>query len=89
MVSIVIIIAIASFFIYALIKVAKAKKIKPRIGEGDLVGKKGVAITDIKPEGQVKVSGEIWKAESDEEIRKGDKIMVSEQKRLKLKVRKA
>ena len=89
MVSIVIIIAIASFFIYALIKVAKAKKIKPRIGEEDLVGKEGVAITDIKPEGQVKVSGEIWKAESDEEIRRGDKIMVSEQKRLKLKVRKA
>lgn len=87
--SIVIVIAIASFFIYALIKVARAKKIKPRIGEGDLLGREGVAITDIEPEGQVRVMGEIWKAESDEKIGKGEKIVVIKQERLKLKVRKA
>jgi membrane-bound serine protease (ClpP class) len=87
--SILIIVIVATFFAYALYKVSKAKKLKPRIGYGDLIGQKGIAITDLNPKGQVKVRGEIWNAEADENVKKGEEIIVVAQERLKLKVRKA
>lgn len=37
---------------------------KAAVGVGALVGKKGVVVRDLWPEGQVKVGGEIWKARS-------------------------
>lgn len=39
-----------------------SKKRKASVGVGSLVGKKGVAVDSLWPEGQVKVNGEIWKA---------------------------
>ncbi len=86
--SLAVAVLLTAFFSYALVKAIKAKKKKPRIGEKDLVGERGVAITDIKNGGQVKVKGEIWKAEADEEIKEGEEIIVVEQKRLVLKVRR-
>jgi len=70
-------------------KAIKAKRAKPKIGEDELVGKKGVAITDISPKGQVKVDGKIWRAEAEEEIKEGEEIIVVSQQRLTLKVRRA
>ncbi len=87
-VSIVIAIFITAFFSYALVKAIKAKKARPKIGEDELVGKKGIAITDIKPTGQVKVDGKIWRAEADEEIKEGEEIIVVSQQRLTLKVKR-
>lgn len=86
--SLVIAIFLTIFFSYALAKAIKARKVKPKIGEGDLVGEKGIAITDIKRKGQVKVKGEIWQAEAEEEINKGEEIIVVGQNRLVLKVRR-
>lgn len=87
-VSIVIAIFITLFFSYAIAKAMKARKAKPKIGEKDLVGEKGIAITDIKPKGQVKVKGEIWQAESEEEINEGEEVIVVKQNRLILKVKR-
>lgn len=87
--SLAVAVLLTAFFSYALAKAIKAKKKKPKIGEEDLVGEKGIAITDIMKRGQVKVKGEIWKAEADEEIKEGEEIIVVDQKRLILKVRKA
>ncbi len=87
--SLVIAIFITAFFSYALMKAIKAKRAKPKIGEDELVGKKGVAITDISPKGQVKVDGKIWRAEAEEEIKEGEEIIVVSQQRLTLKVRRA
>lgn len=87
--SILLISVIMAFFVYALIRVAQSKRKKPKIGENDLVGMKGVAITDISPKGQVKVMGEIWKAESDGKIKAGEEVIIIEQKRLVLRVKKA
>jgi len=86
--SITVAIVLTAFFSYAIAKAIKAKKSKPKIGREDLVGKKGIAITDIKPRGQVKVMGEIWQAEAEEEIKKGEEIVVLKQERLLLKVKK-
>jgi len=87
--SIAVLVVLASFFLYALMKSIKAKQTKPRIGKEDLVGEQGVALTDISPKGQAKVRGRIWRVISDDEIKEGDEIVVVEQRRLTLKVRKA
>jgi membrane-bound serine protease (ClpP class) len=39
-----------------------SKRRKASVGVESLVGKRGVAIDALWPEGQVRVSGEIWKA---------------------------
>ena len=86
--SIVVAIFFTIFFSYAIAKAIKAKRRRPSIGENELVGKKGVALSNISPKGQVKVMGKIWQAEADENIKEGEEIVVVEQKRLVLKVRK-
>jgi membrane-bound serine protease (ClpP class) len=46
-------------------------------GAESMIGKKGVAITDLKPKGEVRVVGEIWRAESlSGDIAKGDQVIV-------------
>lgn len=39
-----------------------SKRMRARVGVDSMVGKRGVAVSDLWPEGQVKISGEIWKA---------------------------
>jgi membrane-bound serine protease (ClpP class) len=39
-----------------------SKRRKASVGVEALVGKRGVAVGDLWPEGQVRVNGEIWKA---------------------------
>ncbi len=62
------------------------------IGEESLVGKRGIARTDVSQlGGQVQVMSELWSAEAVEDsapIRKGDGVEVVEVKGLKLRVRK-
>jgi membrane-bound serine protease (ClpP class) len=47
-------------------------------GKEGLVGEIGVVRSDLKPEGKVFVHGELWNAESSEEIPKGTKVKVLE-----------
>jgi membrane-bound serine protease (ClpP class) len=39
-----------------------SKRRRSAVGVDTLVGKRGVAVGDLGPEGQVKVDGEIWRA---------------------------
>lgn len=39
-----------------------SKRRKASVGVESLVGKRGVAVGDLWPEGQIRVNGEIWKA---------------------------
>ena len=39
-----------------------SKRRRATVGVESLVGKRGVAISDLWPEGQVKIGGEIWRA---------------------------
>jgi membrane-bound serine protease (ClpP class) len=86
--SIVVAVVVTAFFAYALFKVVQAKKMKPRIGRLDLVGERGVAVTPIAPKGQIRLGGEIWKAESDEPVDEGDEVEVVGQNRLTLRVKR-
>ena len=52
-----------------------AERVLP--GDEGIVGEKGVAISNLKPNGEVRVHGEIWNAISSEQIKKGDEVTVT------------
>lgn len=61
---------------------------KPTTGQQGMIGKMGVVLKKINGEGQVQIHGEIWKAESDESIKVGDKVVVEKVEGLSLYVKK-
>lgn len=78
-----------AFFLFAIGFGIKAQLRKPTTGIEGLIGEVGEALSDLNPEGQVRVHGELWNAESlDGQIITGTKIKVSGIENLKLKVRK-
>jgi membrane-bound serine protease (ClpP class) len=59
-------------------------------GPESMIGKTGVAITDLNPKGEVRVDGEIWRAESlSGTIAKGEQVSVKALKGLVVVVEKA
>ncbi len=59
-------------------------------GPEAMIGKMGIAITDLKPKGEVRVGGEIWSAESlSGDITKGEEVRVKSLKGLVVMVEKA
>ena len=54
-----IIAAIAAWLFYAGVK---AQYSRVKTGKEALIGAKGVAVTDLKPKGEVRVMGEFWQA---------------------------
>lgn len=84
-----VVIITAIFFTVVLGLAYKAFKRKPVTGSEGLVGLEGRANTDIaKDGGMVSLHGELWSANSDEFIPKGEKIIVEAVSGLKIKVRK-
>jgi membrane-bound serine protease (ClpP class) len=77
------------FFAVAVSKAVKAHRAKPVTGREGMVGEKGVAETDIAPEGKVFVRGEYWDATSSERITKGEKVEVTAVEGLRVRVKKA
>ena len=53
-----------------------------------MIDQVGVARTDLDPEGDVFVQGELWKAQADQPIKKGEKIVVTGMEGFTLKVTK-
>jgi membrane-bound serine protease (ClpP class) len=78
----------AAFFLFALTMVIRAHRRRPTTGREGLIGGRGVATTDLKPEGVVEVRGELWNAVAEEEIKAGEKIQVQETDGMKVKVKK-
>jgi len=54
----------ALFFFFAIGMGIKAQRAKPVTGVEGIIGETGEALTDLAPEGQVRVHGEIWNATS-------------------------
>ncbi len=83
------IIITVTFFAFAIGMGIKAQKRKPITGIQRIVGEIGEVNQDLRPDGAVKVHGEIWNATSlDGLLRRGTKVKVEEIENLKLKVRK-
>ena len=78
----------ALFFLVVIALGLKAQVRKPATGSEGLVGQIATVKTDIAPEGQVFLHGEIWKAESTEIIKAGDKVEVLSVGNLIVKVKK-
>jgi len=77
------------FFLIVITKVIQVHRRKPVSGKEGIVGEKGIARSDIdKDGGIVFVHGEIWKAISNEKIKKGEEIIVKKIDGLKLIVEK-
>jgi membrane-bound serine protease (ClpP class) len=75
-----------AFFVVVIGYVIKAQKRKTTTGAEGLVGMIGVAKSDIDPEGNIFVHGELWHARSDNRIKKDSKVKVLEVDNLVLKV---
>jgi membrane-bound serine protease (ClpP class) len=80
----------AAFFIFAIGMGIKAQRRKPVTGVEGIVGEIGQAITDLDPDGKIRVHGEIWDATSSGgKIKSGTKAVVEGVQNLRLTVRKA
>jgi membrane-bound serine protease (ClpP class) len=75
-----------AFFVVVIRYVIKAHKRRAATGAEGMVGMSGVAKSDIDPQGNVFVHGELWKATSDKPIKKDSKVKVLEVDNLLLKV---
>jgi membrane-bound serine protease (ClpP class) len=78
--------ATAAFFIFAAGMAIRAQRRRVTTGDEGLVGREGVARTVLNPEGDVFIHGEIWRAEADETIEKGEKVIITGVENLTLKV---
>lgn len=66
----------ALFIVVGLTLVIRSQSRKPTTGAEGMIGERGVATTDIKNAGKVRVRGEIWSASSKEPISIGDQVVV-------------
>jgi len=76
---------IASIMTFVILKVAQLRKLKRK---DSMINEVGKIIEFSEGEGLVKVRGEIWKCKSDEELNKGDTVVVVGREGLTLVVRK-
>jgi membrane protein implicated in regulation of membrane protease activity len=53
-----------------------SKRRKPAIGAEALVGAIGIAVTDCRPRGQVRVAGEVWRATCPDGAAAGEEVVV-------------
>lgn len=71
-------------------KGSRALKLKPIVGLPGMIGGRGEVVSQLAPEGMIKIKGELWVAKSASgRMNPGDEVIVVEQDRLKLIVRKS
>jgi len=78
----------SAFFIFAISMALRTYRKKVTTGKEGIIGEVGLAVTNIAPEGQVRIHGEYWKASSNEKIKKNEKVKVINVEGLKLIVEK-
>jgi membrane-bound serine protease (ClpP class) len=80
--------ATGAFFLLALGAGVRAQRRRPVSGREAVVGRVGVAKTDLDPQGTVLVGGEDWTAEAAEPVRAGERVRVVGVEGLRLRVRR-
>ncbi len=89
--TIIVVAVISAVFVFGILSFAvRAQFSKVKTGREGLIGESGFARSDFTAEGKGKVTvhGEIWSAVSEDELHKGDQIIVSDIDNLIVKVRK-
>ncbi len=61
---------------------------KPSGGLDAIIGKKGIVVRELNPKGQIKISGELWSAESEDYIGNDEEIIVTGYTGIKLTVKR-
>lgn len=84
-----VVIASSAFFILVVGMSIRTHRKQVVTGSAGLINEIGRAETDIDPDGQVMVHGELWRATSDERIEKGQSIQIVSVNNLRLKVIRA
>ena len=67
----------------------RLRRVRSITGHEALVGAKGRAVTDCRPEGQVRLKGAIWGARSSSGVSAGDPVIVTATDGIKLEVERA
>jgi membrane-bound serine protease (ClpP class) len=81
------VLVVSLFFLAVAGLVLRSQMRRALTGKPAMVGERGVAYTDLKPEGQVFVHGEYWQAESEQPVAAGENVEVVKVVNLKLFVR--
>ncbi|MET0500512.1 MAG: NfeD family protein, partial [Candidatus Binatia bacterium] len=79
---------LASFVLAISFLVYRSQKSKPTLGLDGMLGEIGDVRAKLNPAGKVFVRGELWNAEADGEIDKGEKVEIVGYQGLNLKVRR-
>jgi membrane-bound serine protease (ClpP class) len=80
--------ALSAFFAALVWKVAQARRLKLKTGYESIAGQKGITVTKLAPEGEVRFQGENWRAHSTVGIvEKGVEVIVEGRDGLKLLVK--
>jgi membrane-bound serine protease (ClpP class) len=80
--------AIAAFFIFVVGATVRAQRLPPQGGGQDLVGAIGVARSDLAPDGQVHVRGEMWTATAEGgSVASGERVRVMSIDGLRIRVK--
>jgi membrane-bound serine protease (ClpP class) len=78
-----------AFAIFVGVSVGRVLRKPSAIGVGELIGMRGVAASALAPSGSVSLRGELWSADADGEIAKGDAVEVTAVEGMRLRVRRA
>jgi membrane-bound serine protease (ClpP class) len=80
---------IALMFVFGFANMLRIRKMPPRMGKETMVGRVGVARSPLTPKGFVFFDGATWTAEAEEgAVQTGEKVIVTEIRGLRLKVRR-
>jgi membrane-bound ClpP family serine protease len=65
-----------------------SRRLRPRVGAEALIGAEGVALSNCRPSGRVRVRGESWRALCSEGVDAGEPVVVLAVADLTLEVRR-
>jgi len=78
----------SGIFGFVVYKVAQARRMKVKAGPEELVGKVGTVMSVLAPNGEVRIEGQIWRAESvGTEVKEGEQVEIIGREGLTLKVK--
>lgn len=87
--SIIAMIIVVLAFVFLVVRsVINVHRMKATTGMDGMIGEEGVAISDFSGSGRISVHGEIWNAEINGNITKGEKVIVEGARGMVLSVRK-
>jgi membrane-bound serine protease (ClpP class) len=84
-----VVVSFAAFGAVASFAVGRVLRRPSRVGEGELLGMRGVASTSLAPSGTVALRGELWSADADGEIAAGEPVEVIAVDGMRLRVRRS